>query len=176
MVPVAGDEFEVMDTMEEAKIGAAEQAEISRTSRLAAQAGEGKVTLHSFANAVASGRDTGVEQHQLNLILKVDAQGSVEAIREVLQALPQDTVALRFLLQAAGEVSASDIDLAVASNAVVVGFNVGLQPGIQTQADNAGVEIRLYKVIYDLVDDIRKAMEGLLDSVEVSCYFCALLS
>ncbi len=103
-------------------------------------------------------------------------QGSVEAIREVLQALPQDTVALRFLLQAAGEVSASDIDLAVASNAVVVGFNVGLQPGIQTQADNAGVEIRLYKVIYDLVDDIRKAMEGLLDSVEVSCYLCALPS
>jgi translation initiation factor IF-2 len=74
MVPVAGDEFEVMDTMDEAKIGAAEQAEISRTSRLAAQAGEGKVTLHSFANAVASGRETGVEQHQLNLILKVDAQ------------------------------------------------------------------------------------------------------
>ncbi len=58
---MAGDEFEVMDTMEEAKVGAAEQAEISRTSRLAAQ-------------AVASGQDTGVEQHQLNLILKVDAQ------------------------------------------------------------------------------------------------------
>ncbi len=80
---MAGDEFEVMDTMEEAKIGAAEQAEISRTSRLAAQAGEGKVTLHSFANAVASGQDTGVEQHQLNLILKVDAQVQLRILSRV---------------------------------------------------------------------------------------------
>lgn len=94
-------------------------------------------------------------------------QGSVEAIREVLQALPQDTVALRFLMQSTGEISASDLDLAIASDAIVVGFNVGLQPGVQTRADAEGVEIRLYKVIYDLVDDIRKAMEGLLGDVEV---------
>jgi translation initiation factor IF-2 len=92
----------------------------------------------------------------------------VEAIREVLQGLPQDTVALRFLMQSTGEISASDIDLAAASGAVVVGFNVGLQPGVQTQADAARVEIRSYRVIYDLVDDIRKAMEGLLGNVEVS--------
>lgn len=94
-------------------------------------------------------------------------QGSVEAIREVLQQLPQDTVALRFLLQSTGEISASDVELAVASGAVVIGFNVGVQPSVKTQADAEGVEIRLYRVIYDLVDDIRKAMEGLLEDVEV---------
>lgn len=97
-------------------------------------------------------------------------QGSVEAIREVLQALPQDTVALRFLMQSTGEISASDVDLALASGAVVVGFNVGVQTSVQAQADAEGVEIRLYRVIYDLVDDIRKAMEGLLEDVEVKCH------
>lgn len=94
-------------------------------------------------------------------------QGSVEAIREVLQALPQDTVALRFLMQSTGEISASDVDLALASGAIVVGFNVGVQASVQAQAESEGVEIRLYRVIYDLVDDIRKAMEGMLEDVEV---------
>ncbi|XP_024390329.1 uncharacterized protein [Physcomitrium patens] len=165
-VPVAGDEFEIFDSLDVARSKAQEHAEVMRQSRLAAQAGEGKVTLHSFANAVAASAETGVERHQLNVVLKVDAQGSVEAIREVLQQLPQDTVALRFLLQSTGEISASDVELAVASGAVVIGFNVGVQPSVKTQADAEGVEIRLYRVIYDLVDDIRKAMEGLLEDVE----------
>lgn len=91
----------------------------------------------------------------------------MEAIREVVQALPQDTVALRFLMQSTGEISGSDVDLALASGAIVVGFNVGVQASVQAQADAEGVEIRLYRVIYDLVDDIRKAMEGLLEDVEV---------
>ena len=94
-------------------------------------------------------------------------QGSIEAIREVLQALPQDTVALRFLMQSTGEISGSDVDLALASGGVVVGFNVGVQASVQAQAEAEGVEIRLYRVVYDLVDDIRKAMEGLLEDVKV---------
>ncbi|KAG0625920.1 hypothetical protein M758_2G088400 [Ceratodon purpureus] len=165
-VPVAGEEFEIVDSLEKSRSKASDHAEVMRSSRLAAQAGEGKVTLHSFANAVAASAETGVERHQLNVVLKVDAQGSVEAIREVLQGLPQDTVALRFLMQSTGEISASDVDLALASGAVVVGFNVGVQASVQAQAESEGVEIRLYRVIYDLVDDIRKAMEGLLEDVE----------
>lgn len=94
-------------------------------------------------------------------------QGSVEAIREALQELPQDTVGLRFLLQSAGEVSASDVDLAIASQAIVIAFNVGVPSAIQSMAEKEGVEIREYNVIYELLDDMRKAMEGLLEVVTV---------
>lgn len=84
-----------------------------------------------------------------------------------MQVLPQDNVALKFLLQATGDISTSDIDLAVASKAIVMGFNVRAPGSVKSYADSKGVEIRLYKVIYDLIDDMRNAMEGLLDSVEV---------
>jgi len=73
-VPVAGEEFEVVEFLEIARSRASDRAEIVRSSRLVAQAGEGKVTLHSFANAVAASAETGVERHQLNVVLKVDAQ------------------------------------------------------------------------------------------------------
>lgn len=102
-----------------------------------------------------------------------------------MQVLPQDNVSLRFLLQATGDISNSDIDLAVASKAIVIGFNVRAPGSVKSYADSRGVEIRLYRVIYDLIDDVRNAMEGLLDAVEVKltqiCYFllgisCGLLS
>lgn len=82
--------------------------------------------------------------------------------------LPQDNVTLKFLLQATGDVNTSDVDLAVASKAVILGFNVKAPGSVKTYADNKGVEIRLYRVIYDLIDDVRNAMEGLLEPVEVS--------
>ena len=94
-------------------------------------------------------------------------QGSVEAIKEALRGLPQDTVALRYLLAGPGDISSSDVDLAVASQAVVLGFNVNCSSAVESLAEDKGVELRNYKVIYDLVDDMRKAMEGLLDTVEV---------
>ncbi|BBN05050.1 translation initiation factor IF-2 [Marchantia polymorpha subsp. ruderalis] len=164
-VPVAGDEFEICDSIDAARDRAAERAIAIREQRLADRAGEGKVTLASLANAVAAGQESGTEHHQLNIILKVDVQGSVEAIREALQELPQDTVGLRFLLQSAGEVSASDVDLAIASQAIVIAFNVGVPSAIQSMAEKEGVEIREYNVIYELLDDMRKAMEGLLEVV-----------
>lgn len=71
---MAGEEFEIVDSLEKARSTASDHAEVMRSSRLAAQAGEGKVTLHSFANAVAASAETGVERHQLNVVLKVDAQ------------------------------------------------------------------------------------------------------
>ncbi|KAJ7194774.1 hypothetical protein O6H91_Y514200 [Diphasiastrum complanatum] len=166
IVPVAGDEFEIIDSLDQARQKAAECGEVMRDAHLAALAGEGKLTLASLASAVASAKEAGVESHQLNVILKVDVQGSVEAIREALQVLPQDTVQLRFLMQAAGDIHASDIDLAVASQAIVIGFKVGIQPDVQAQAEKEGVEIRIYKVIYELIEDMRQAMEGLLQPIE----------
>ncbi|CAM6092922.1 unnamed protein product [Calypogeia fissa] len=165
-VPTAGDEFEIMESIDEARDLAAERALALRKQRLTAQAGEGKVTLASLGSALGGEDAAATEHHMLNVVLKVDVQGSVEAIREALQELPQNTVGLRFLMQSVGEVSASDIDLATASEAVVIGFNVNIQPSILAMAEKQGVEVRTYDVIYELLDDMRKAMEGMLDVVE----------
>eukprot|EP00271_Cylindrocystis_brebissonii_P018651 TRINITY_DN5397_c0_g1_i1.p1 TRINITY_DN5397_c0_g1~~TRINITY_DN5397_c0_g1_i1.p1 ORF type:complete len:1734 (+),score=332.66 TRINITY_DN5397_c0_g1_i1:240-5441(+) len=166
-VPVAGDEFRTVESLDAARELASTRAEAIRLERLAMQAGEGKVTLASLATAVARGQESGViEHHTVNLVLKVDAQGSLEAIRGALAVLPQEAVSLRFLLQAPGEISNSDIDLATASKAIVVGFNVGVPSAVEALAEEKGVEVRTYRVIYDLLDDMRKAMEGLLDTTE----------
>ena len=86
-------------------------------------------------------------------------------------------MSLKFLLEATGDVSASDVDLAVASKAIILGFNVKAPGSVKSHADNKGVEIRLYRVIYELIDDVRKAMEGLLEAVEVYLnYHCILES
>lgn len=94
-------------------------------------------------------------------------QGSIEAVRHALQVLPQDNVTLKFLLQAPGDVSTSDVDLAVAAEAVIFGFNVKATGPVKSYADKRNVEIRMYRVIYELVDEIRTAMEVLLEPVEV---------
>jgi translation initiation factor IF-2 len=85
--------------------------------------------------------------------------------------LPQDNVTLKFLLQATGDVSSSDVDLAVASKAIILGFNVRAPGSVKSYAENKGVEIRLYRVIYELIDDVRNAMEGLLEAVEVNSVY-----
>ncbi|MED6184412.1 Translation initiation factor IF-2, chloroplastic [Stylosanthes scabra] len=165
-VPIAGDEFEVVESLDTARERAESRAELLRSERISAKAGDGKITLSSLASAVSSGKLSGLDLHQLNIILKVDLQGSIEAVRQALQVLPQDNVTLKFLLEATGDVTTSDIDLAVASKAIIFGFNVKAPGSVKSYADNKGVEIRLYRVIYDLIDDVRNAMEGLLDTVE----------
>ncbi|GLT64703.1 hypothetical protein SLA2020_371800 [Shorea laevis] len=165
-VPIAGDEFEVVASLDVAREKAEACAELLRNERISAKAGDGKVTLSSLASAVSAGKLSGIDLHQLNIILKVDLQGSIEAVRQALQVLPQDNVTLKFLLQATGDVSASDVDLAVASKAIILGFNVKAPGSVKSYADKNGVEIRLYRVIYDLIDDVRNAMEGLLEPVE----------
>lgn len=82
--------------------------------------------------------------------------------------LPQDNVTLKFLMETTGDVNNSDVDLAAASKAIILGFNVKAPGSVKSYAENKGVEIRSYKVIYDLIDDVRNAMEGLLQPVEVS--------
>ncbi|XP_010275065.1 PREDICTED: translation initiation factor IF-2, chloroplastic-like [Nelumbo nucifera] len=165
-VPIAGDEFEVVDSIDVAREKAEARAEFLRNERISAKAGDGKVTLSSLASAVSAGKQSGLDLHQLNVIMKVDVQGSIEAIRQALHVLPQDNVTLKFLLQATGDVSTSDVDLAVASKAIILGFNVRVSGSVKSYADNKGIEIRLYRVIYELIDDMRNAMEGLLEPVE----------
>lgn len=165
-VPIAGDEFEVVNSLDIARKRAEECAFKLRDERLFAQPGEAQVTLSSLGIAITEGKGIGSNRHQFNIILKVDVQGSVAAIREALGTLPQDTVNLRFLMQAVGDINASDVNLASASEAIIVGFNVRVHAAAQAQAETQSVEIRLYRVIYELVDDIRKAMEGLLKPIE----------
>ncbi|XXG66010.1 hypothetical protein AAC387_Pa05g3572 [Persea americana] len=165
-VPIAGDEFEVVDSLDIAREKAEARAVSLRVERISAKASDGKVTLSSIASAVSGGKLSGLDMHQLNLILKVDVQGSIEAIRHALHILPQDNVSLKFLLQAPGDVSNSDVDLAVASKAIIFGFNVKVPGSVKSYADHKGVEIRIYRVIYELIDDVRNAMEGLLEPVE----------
>ncbi|KAF7834710.1 translation initiation factor IF-2, chloroplastic [Senna tora] len=165
-VSIAGDDFEVVHSLDAAREKAESRAESLRNERISAKAGDGKVTLSSLASAVSSGKLSGLDLHQLNIILKVDLQGSIEAVRQALQVLPQDNVTLKFLLEATGDVSSSDVDLAVASKAIVLGFNVRTPGSVKSYAENKGVEIRLYRVIYELIDDVRNAMEGLLEPVE----------
>ncbi|GAU28603.1 hypothetical protein TSUD_55470 [Trifolium subterraneum] len=165
-VPVAGDVFEVVDSLDTAREKAESRVMSLRDERISAKAGDGKVTLSSLASAVSSGKLSGLDLHQLNIILKVDLQGSIEAVKQALQVLPQDNVTLKFLMETTGDVSTSDIDLAYASKAIIFGFNVKAPGSVKSYADNKAVEIRLYKVIYELIDDVRQAMEGLLDSVE----------
>jgi len=117
-----------------------------------------RVSLASMSSQVSEG-----ELKELNLILKADVQGSVEAILGALEQLPQEEVQVRVLLSAPGEITETDVDLAAASGAVIVGFNTSMASGAKRAADLTGVDVRDYDVIYKLLEDIQLAMEGLLE-------------
>lgn len=102
---------------------------------------------------------------ELPIILKADVKGSAEAIQSALLKLPQTKVKLKILSTATGGVTESDVLLAAASKALILGFNVRPDPKTQNEADNRGVQIRSYSIIYELIDEVTKAMEGLLDPV-----------
>jgi translation initiation factor IF-2 len=157
-VPAAGDEFEVYLSEKEARGLADKRSESYRHSRLQQMMSSRRVTLNTLSAKAQEG-----ELKELNLILKADVQGSVEAILGSLRQLPQKEVQVRVLMSAAGEITETDVDLAAASGAVIVGFNTSLASGARLASDNAGVDIREYDIIYNLLDDIQAAMEGLLD-------------
>ncbi|MCG9884818.1 MAG: translation initiation factor IF-2 [Cyanobacteria bacterium] len=161
-VPAAGDEFDVFESEREAKALASDRSDEQRQSRLQQAMASRRVSLTTLSGQIQEG-----ELKELNLILKADVQGSVEAILGSLQQLPQNEVQVRVLLAAPGEVTETDVDLAAASNAVIVGFNTTLATGARRAADEAGVDVREYAVIYKLLDEIQAAMEGLLDPEEV---------
>ena len=155
-VPAAGEEFTVFLSDSSAREKAEEvQAEI-RNNRLI----EGNVV--SLSNL--PGDEDGLQK--INLIVKTDVSGSCEAVKAALSALPQDRVQLRFLMASAGEVSESDIDLASASEGIILAFNTPCSDRIMDIAKKSKVEVRTYDVIYDLVDEVRAAMEGMLSSIK----------
>ncbi|MCS6782640.1 MAG: translation initiation factor IF-2 [Gloeomargarita sp. SKYBB_i_bin120] len=153
-VPIAGDEFEVYSDEKQARAVAEERAQQERNRQLAQR----QITLGTLSQQAHEG-----QLKELNLILKADVQGSVEAIVNALKQLPQQEVQLGILLAAPGEITETDVDLAAASKAVIVGFNTTLAPGARKAADAAGVDIREYTIIYNLLEDIQAAMEGLLE-------------
>ena len=157
-VPTAGDEFEVYPDEKSARAVVGDRASDARATRLAQQMASRRVSLTAM-----SGQANDGELKELNLILKADVQGSVEAILGSLEQLPKDEVQVRVLLSAPGEITETDVDLAAASGAVIVGFNTSMASGAKKAADATGVDVRDYDVIYKLLEDIQLAMEGLLE-------------
>ena len=157
-VPAAGDEFEVFSDEKEARAVASTRYDQQRQTRLQQAMSSRRISLGALSDKVREG-----ELKELNLILKADVQGSLEAILASLEQLPQNEVQVRVLFSAPGEVTETDVDLAAASNAVIIGFNTSLASGSRQAADKASVDIREYNIIYKLLEDIQGAMEGLLD-------------
>lgn len=164
-VPQAGDVFEVFESESRARQAAESVEDARRLERLSEMAGGGNmVTLSSLASMDDESEDQVLQR--MNIILKADASGSCEAVKAALASLPQDTVMLRYLLSAPGDITASDIDLAMASGGMILGFNVQPSEAVAAEAKKNNVTLRTYTIIYDLVDEVRAAMEGKLKTVE----------
>lgn len=153
-VPQAGDFLEVVaDERTAREIAAARQqenkSEVQRANR---------VRLAELFNRVQEG-----EVKDLNIVVKADVQGSVEALRQSLEKLSTDEVRVNVIHGAAGGITESDINLAAVSNAIIIGFNVRPETSARNLAEREGVDVRLYRVIYDAISDVEKAMEGLLE-------------
>ena len=155
-VPEAGDQLTVATNEREGR----SLAEASGKSN-AGTSGQGRaLTLEEVVNQV--GTD---EVKELNLVVKADVQGSVEAVRGALERLVDEDATVRVLHSGSGAVTESDILLASASEAIVISFSIGAEPSAERLADRVGVEIRHYNIIYQLIDDVEKALHGMLDPV-----------
>jgi translation initiation factor IF-2 len=154
-VPVAGESFNVVEDEKAAKEIADHRALKQRAVDLSKSA---KSTLEDLFQHVQRG-----EAKELKLIIKGDVQGSVEAVAEALKKLATKKVAVNVLHQAVGGISESDVNLAATSGAVIIGFNAKPETKAAEIAAQHGVEIKLYSIIYEAVDDVRLAMEGLLE-------------
>jgi translation initiation factor IF-2 len=153
-LPSVGDAFHVVEELEKAREVAEERARENRQMSLAERR---SITNENLLQAVAdASKDT------INLILKADVQGSLQALQQQLDALQHDEVDVKVLHSALGTVTESDVNLAIPSNAVVLAFRVGVHDRARIAADRAGIDIRHYEVIYQLLDDIRLMMEGQL--------------
>ena len=156
-VPEAGLEFSVVED-EKAARDLAEEREFS--ARTANQEARSKVTLENlFATLDANAGKI------LKLVVKADTQGSVEAIVEAIKKIPTDKVALEVIHDAVGTVTDSDISLAAASKAVVLGFHTRIDSGASNRAKRENVQIKLYSIIYELIDEVKASMAGLLDPI-----------
>jgi translation initiation factor IF-2 len=158
-VPKAGDIFEVVETERKARVIAEDQAERDRLAE--AQPTRAKMlSLDEVWSQFQSGKVV-----ELNLILKADVQGSLEPIVNSLEELGDEDLHAKILHQGIGNVSESDVMLASASRAIVLGFHVDVDEGARRLAVQDGVDIRLYTIIYNMVDDVDKALTGMLEPV-----------
>src|SRR5690554_2287608 len=154
-VPSAGDSFVVVKDEQTARQVVVIQQEKQRDKDLSRF---NRVTLDDLFQKIQDG-----EVKELNLVIKADVQGSAEAVRASLEKLSTDEVRVKVIHQGVGAVSESDVLLATASNAVIIGFNVRPEPNARKAAERDGVDIRVYQIIYNLLDDVKTAMAGLLD-------------
>ncbi|MEJ2745704.1 MAG: translation initiation factor IF-2, partial [bacterium] len=154
-VPQPGDEIRVVDSEREAK----KMATALRMERGATGAKEvAKMTLEELYSKIAAGK-----AKELDLILKGDVQGSVEALREALKTMGNENVSVKIIRCAVGDINENDVMLASASNAVIIGFHARIDLTAKELSRKESVEIKLYDVIYEVIEDVRKALEGLLE-------------
>jgi len=157
-VPEAGDVLRAVPDEKAAKLIA---AEIVR-ERAAAAGGERPPTLDEMFARVKEGK-----AKELKLVLKADVQGSLEAIKGALVKIPQDEVAVNVIHDAVGDISESDINLAAASGAIVIGFSNKLDVPAKRVAESTKIDVRIYKVIYELLDEVQAALTGMLEPIMV---------
>jgi len=154
-VPEAGDPFIVVSEERMAKQISLYRQEKIREKELSKLS---KVSLAELYDKIKKG-----EIKELNVIIKADVQGSIEALKEALKKISTDEVKVNVIHDAAGGITETDVNLASASNAIIIGFNVRPGPKAQSLAEQEHVDIRGYSIIYDAIDDIKKALEGLLE-------------
>ena len=153
-VPVAGDEFRVFEDERDARKLAEERA---LRERLAEQNNKSHMTLDDLFSRIEEGKQT-----DLNLIVKADVQGSIEALRDAFEKMDQSEVRVNVVHSAVGGITETDVTLAAASDAIIIGFNVRPTGKSKQQAEKEKVDIRLYRVIYQAIEDINAARVGLL--------------
>jgi translation initiation factor IF-2 len=157
-VPEAGLEFSVVED-EKAARDLAEQRTMEAKA-LGLEAARGKVTLENLFATLQS-----QQSKTLKVVVKADTQGSVEAIVEALKKIESDKVLLDIIHSAVGTITDSDVALASASSAVILGFHTRVDSGVADKAKHEGVQIKLYAIIYELIDEVKEAMAGLLDPI-----------
>ena len=156
--PTAGDSFHVLEAEQEARDIANKRTQLQREQSLRTQK---RLTLSDISHRIALG-----SFKELNIIVKGDTDGSVEALSDSFIKLSTEKIKVNVIFKAVGQISESDVTLADASDAIIVGFQVRPSAAARKQADQAGVEINTYSVIYDAIDDVTSAMEGMLDKVK----------
>ena len=157
-VSQAGDSLTVVSSEKQAKEIVAKRLETERRDASRSQA----VSLSNIYDQVSTG-----EVKELAVILKTDVQGSIEPIKESLERLSTDELKVRVIHSGSGNVTESDVMLAVASKGIIIGFNTGSEPGAQRMAELEGINIRYYDVIYNLQEDVSKALTGMLEPTQV---------
>ena len=156
--PTAGDAFHVMDTEQEAREIASKREQLQREQGLRTQT---RLTLADISHRIALG-----SFKELNLIVKGDTDGSVEALSDSFIKLSTEKIQVNVIHKAVGQISENDVTLADASDAIIVGFQVRPSAAARKLAEREGVEINTYSIIYDAIEDIRSAMVGMLDKVK----------